>query len=766
MNSSNFHSNNRFARKSLVLAVTAVLASQAQAQQEATANDGVLEEVIVTASKREQAVQDLSMSVTALSGQMLERAEITDINRLDTMVPGLQFASSGNEVRLALRGTRQNNVGTEGEQAVGIFEDGVYVPTSTQAMGSYLDINRIEVLRGPQGTLYGRNTFGGTINIITNDPDPSAFYGRVEALYGDYDRIKLEGIVNIPITDSFALRLAALSDEHDGYIINTWIPGPSDDLNDRDDTVIRASALWNVTENFTAKFKATYNDRKSNGSAIWGYQQIGGYIDGEYVPGHPFPPANASDNFDQGPWLIARDQKGDGDIENNVYTLDLAWDFPDFATLKFIGNMTSMDGEQNYDPDYSDGGDPENSGFTGWRSSQDTWSTELQLVSNTDSRVDWMLGLYYYEQTANWNWLELVDGQFEVPHWDDQGDYLSDSFGAFGNATFHVNDNLRLLGGLRYAKDTKTQRDQLDWGVWPPVPIPDSGSKGDWDKVLWKAGVEYDLSDEMMTYFTASTGYRAGGINIVAEGVPPTFDPETVLAWEIGLKSTLLDGAMTLNVAAYYNDFSDMQAQSFGTIAGSSGVFEFTENGGAVDAKGIEVEMNWVPGGNSNWNIGAQFAYLNAEFGEYNISKIYGVGDLGGRQDLDNPNAPLLSLKGMSPAMSPDFTLGTQVSYNWELSNSSVITPFVQLYYSDDYYGFDLNMPGNKQGSYARWDLRLMWDSPSGDWHVNAFMLNAGNEEVFTRALIFNSSSRPEAGSIQTNWNNPRTWGVAVRYTF
>jgi len=135
-------------------------------------------------------------------------------------------------------------------------------------------------------------------------------------------------------------------------------------------------------------------------------------------------------------------------------------------------------------------------------------------------------------------------------------------------------------------------------------------------------------------------------------------------------------------------------------------------------------------------------------------------------QDLDNPDAPLLSLKGMTPAMSPDFTFGTQVSYNWVLANNSVITPYVQLYYSDDYYGFDLNMPGNKQDSYARWNLRLMWDSPSGNWHVNAFVLNAGNEEVFTRALIFNPGSDPELGSIQTNWNNPRTWGVAVRYTF
>jgi outer membrane receptor protein involved in Fe transport len=752
-------------KSALAIAIASALSANVQAQ-DAGDEELILEEVIVTASKRETALQDLSMSVTAISMEALQRAEITDISRLDTMVPGLQFASSGNEVRLALRGTRQNNVGTEGEQAVGIFEDGVYVPTSTQAMGSYLDINRIEVLRGPQGTLYGRNTFGGTINIITNDPQVEDFYGNVMALYGDYNRVKLEGVVNIPIGEKFALRLAALSDNHDGYIINTWIPGTSDDLNDRDDTVIRLGAKWFATENFTAKLKVTYNDRESNGSAIWGYQQIGGYIDGEFFPGNHIPiEPEKTENSDQGPWRIARDQESMADIENNVYTLNLDWDFPDFATLRFIGNITEMDGVQNYDPDYSDGGDSLNAGFTGWISSQDTWSTELQLVSNTDGRIDWMAGLYYYDQTATWNWLDLEDGVFSVPHWDTTGDYLSDSFGVFANATFSVSERTRLIGGLRYAEDSKKQKDLLDWSVWPPVGIPGSGAEGEWDKLLWKAGIEFDINEDMMTYFTASTGYRAGGINPAIEGVPLIYDPESLLAWEVGLKSVLLDGGMTLNIAAYYNDFSDMQAQSFQSIDGGT-VFEFTENGGAVDVTGIEVEMNWVPGGDSNWNVGAQLALMNAEFGEYTIGKIFGVGDLGGRQDLDNPDEPALNLRGMSPAMSPDFTLGSQVSYNWALDNNSVITPYVQLYYSDSYYGFDLNMPGNKQDSYARWDLRLMWDSPSGAIHLNAFVLNATDEEVFTRALIFNPGGAPELGSIQTNWNNPRTWGVSMRYHF
>lgn len=752
-------------KKALTFAIATALFGQVQAQTGDAESENILEEVIVTASKRESTLQDLSMSVTAISMEAMSRAEIRDITRIDQLVPGMQFASSGNEVRIALRGTRQNNVGTEAEQSVGIFEDGVYVPTSTQALGAYVDVQRIEVLRGPQGTLYGRNTFGGTINIITNDPTFDAFYGSVSALYGDYDRYRLEAIANIPLSENFAFRIAAMMDKHDGYIENTWLPGAVDDLNDRDITLLRLSAKWQVTENFTAKLKVTNNDSDNNGSAIWGYQQIGGYIDGQYYPGHQYAPADASCCFDEGPWKIARNTRSNGTTDNTSYTLNLDWDFSDFATLRFIGNMTDFDGNQNYDPDYSDGGDSLNNGFGGWISGQDTWSTELQLVSNTGGRLDWLLGLYFYEQTANWNWLDLVDGVPEIPHWDRQGDFVSESFGAFGHATYHLTDRARLVGGLRYAEDEKTEKDYLDWSVWPPVTVPGSGRSASWDKVLWKLGGEYDINENVMSYLTASTGYRAGGFNALIPGVPGTYDPEEVIAYELGFKNALLDGSMTLNVAAYYNDYSDMQAQSFIRLnPDDAAVTEYTENGGQLDTTGVEVELTWVPSNNRNWFIGAQFSWMDAEFGEYNIAKIYGLGDLGGRQDLDDPDQPSLSLTGWTPAISPGYTLGAQVSYDFQLGNGSVLTPYVQAYYSDDYYGFDVNMPGNRQDAYTKWDFRLIWNSPESTWNVNAFVLNATDEAVFDRALIFNPN--PTVASIQTNWGNPRTWGVSAQYNF
>lgn len=767
--------NSQLLKKSaLTLAITTALAANVQAQDTADqVNEGLLEEVIVTATKRAVSVQDLSLSVTALSAEAIEKGGIQDISGLEAMVPGLQFGSSGNEVRLALRGTRQNNVGTEAEQSVGIFEDGVYVPTSTQAMGSYVDIERIEVLRGPQGTLYGRNTFGGTINIISKKPTFDQFEGNLMGLIGAYDRVKVEAVVNIPFSDTFAMRIAAMADKHDGYIENTYREGPADDLNDQDIQFVRLGLNWQVTEDFNALLKLTSQKTNYNGSAIWGYQQIGGYIDGQYYKGHQYAPGwnnpdepyPASCCFDQGPWKISRDQASNADTDNFSSTLELNWDL-DFATLKFIGNMTDFEGNQNYDADYSDGGDPLNSGFTGWFSSQDTWSTELQLISNPGGRVDWLLGLYYYDQESNWSWLDLNDGTFELPHWDNQTPYNSDSFGAFGHATFHLNDDIRLVGGLRYAEDSKTQKDVMDWSVWPPVPLPNSGSTGSWDDVLWKASGEYDVSDDMMGYFTVSTGYRAGGINNVAPNVPLTYDPEFVTAYELGLKSVLAGGSMTLNVAAYYNDYSDMQAQSFYFAPGDTAVMEFTENGGQVDTTGLEVEWHWIPANNPNWKIGAQFAFMDAEFGTYGISKIQGLGDLGGRQDLDDPLQPLLSLKGYRPALSPEFTAGIQVSYDFELENGSILTPYVQTYYSDGHYGFDVNMPGNEQSSFTKTDIRLIWVSPNGNLEIQGYVRNLEDEAVLNRGLIFNPGGRGELASIQANWGDPRTYGVMFKTRF
>jgi len=753
--------NNSIRRTAVSIAVAAALAGSFQSAIAQDQDDGrVIDEITVTASKRAAGIQDVSIAVTALTGEQMRLGGIEDITRLEHLVPGMRMGQSGNEARLAFRGTRTNNVGTEAEQVVGIFEDGVYVPTTTQALGAYIDVKRIEVLRGPQGTLYGRNTFGGTINIITNQPEFDGMTGKGEALYGEYNRTRLEGVVNIPFSDTFALRVAAMNDQHDGYIENYYEPGTADDLSDRDMTFVRLSARWAPTDNIDMTLRHTFSDLDSNGNAQWGYQIIGSYVADEYFEGlNNDAPANASDDYDRGPWEVRRDFKSNSLHETSSTTLNVGWDAGP-VTLAVIGNFTNYNGTQVSDFDYSDGGDPLNSGFAGWTNDQDTVSFEATLTSNGDGLFDWMVGYYYFDMEATWTWLEVVDGIQGVPHWDAQSPYKSDSSALFANATFPIGDRVRLVAGLRQQEDTKQTRDDLDWSVFPPVNADGTGRQKDWSKTLWKAGIEFDMNDDMLTYGTISTGYRAGGFNPVAAGIPNSYDPEEVTAYEIGLKMTLADGTAVLNLAAFHNEYTEMQAQAFIDLGGSA-ISEYASNGGEVTANGLEAELFWHP--TDQLNISANVALLDAEFGEYNGGTLNGFSDFDGRQDPSDPVAGF-SLRGWEPTLSPDVTFGAQIGYDIELSGGSILTPFVQTSYSSDYYATDYNLDGGKQSAYTKTDVRLIWRSASEKLEVQGFVLNVEDEAVMMRIATYNPNATTTG--LQTHWGNPRTWGVSGTYFF
>jgi outer membrane receptor protein involved in Fe transport len=753
--------NNSIRRTAVSIAVAAALAGSFQSAMAQDQDDGrVIDEITVTASKRAAGIQDVSIAVTALTGEQMRLGGIEDITRLEHLVPGMRMGQSGNEARLAFRGTRTNNVGTEAEQVVGIFEDGVYVPTTTQALGAYIDVKRIEVLRGPQGTLYGRNTFGGTINIITNQPEFDGMTGKVEALYGEYNRTRLEGVVNIPFSDTFALRVAAMNDQHDGYIENYYEAGTGDDLSDRDMTFVRLSARWAPTDKLDMTLRHTFSDLDSNGNAQWGYQIIGSYVGDEYFDGlNNDAPPNASDDYDRGPWEVRRDLKSTSIHETSSTTLNVNWDLGAVA-LNVIGNFTNYEGEQISDFDYSDGGDPLNSGFAGWTNDQDTVSFEATLSSNGDGLFDWMVGYYVFDMEATWTWLEVVDGVKGVTHWDAQSPYKSDSSALFANATFPIGDRVRLVAGIRQQEDGKQTRDDLDWSVFPPVNADGTGRQQDWSKTLYKAGLEFDLNDDMLTYGTISTGYRAGGFNPVSDGIPNSYDPEEVTAYEIGLKMTLADGTAVLNLAAFHNEYTEMQAQAFIDLGGSA-ISEYASNGGEVTADGLEAELFWRP--TDQLNISANVAFLDAEFGEYNGGTLNGFSDFDGRQDPSDPVAGF-SLRGWEPTLSPDLTFGAQVGYDIEFSGGSVLTPFVQTSYSSDYYATDYNLEGGKQDAYTKTDVRLIWRSASQNLEVQGFVLNVEDEAVMMRIATYNPNATTTG--LQTHWGNPRTWGVSGTYFF
>ena len=687
-------------------------------------------------------VQNQPIAITRLIDDDIERGGIRHLDRVAPLVPNMQYGQSGNEARVAIRGARTNRTGAEAEQAVAIFEDGVSVPTTTQAMGPYVDIKSIEVLRGPQGTLYGRNAFGGVINVTSNKPNLKGWEAVVEGTIGYADGTRFEAMLNIPILDTLATRVAARSDVHSGYVNNHTLEGDADDLHDRKQQFVRWMTTWQPSDKFSLAVNIASLDQNQTGSGMWGYQQIGALVDGEYLSGHQFAPDNAQ--ADKGPRNLRRNMASLEDQENLSGTLKMDWDIG-FANMQWYINKSKFENQQVFDSDYSDGGDIYNSDFNGWDSLRDTLSSELRLISNSTGRFDWQAGLYWFDMESNWGWLETNDGIHSQPEWDSTGNYQTDSKAAFASAGLNIDENLRLVGGLRWYDDSKQLR---------------TGSTDSWSGVLWNAGLEYNFSENIYSYVSASTGYKPGGLN-ETPGVPMSFDSENVTAFEIGLKNILADGTFVLNLSAFYNDYTDMQAQSFTVLPfpGSAGLMDYMTTAGDMESKGLEVEIQWLPG--SRWNISANLAWLDAKFTDYEVPAIAGLGDIEGHTMGDR-----LSLNGWRPPLSPEWSFGLQASYIISMGHGGTFTPMIQTSYVGDHFTNDLNIAGARQGSFSKTDARFFWDLPGNKLRFQFYVENIEETKTVNNVMIYNPEERPGIATFLANWDDPMTYGIILSYRY
>lgn len=681
-------------------------------------------------------------SITSLGPTELALGGVEDVSRLEFLAPGLRYGQTGHDVRLGMRGARSNSIGPESTNVVGMFEDGVYIATSTEGLNTFLDVERVDVLRGPQITTFGQHAYAGAVSIVSNKPTFDAINGYAEMENGLPDKTRWRLALNIPATDTLAFRVAGVSESRSGWINNYYLESDSDDLNDRKVQTIRVSMLWQPSDRFSILYWSRYQDENGTGSAPWGYQQIGAYVDGELEPGNQF----LQDGIrpDAGPWDVYRNFISAAQYENWVNTLDTNWDMG-FANLQWLANFTSFHGQQIYDNDFSEAGLPRASAFSGWETSQRGWQNELRMTSNPGGVFNWVAGLYFSNRDAEWGWLESFGGDSEQPDWDVHGKYKTKTSAVFGQVSYDITDRFSVTGGLRWNDEHKEMK---------------SGEKDSWDDVLWKAALQYDFSDEMMSYFSVSTGYRAGGIN-TAPGVNPTWEPEKLTAYELGLKSTLANGKVQMTLAAWYNDFKDVQSQSFLVLPypGSPEATEYTGNGGAMDAKGIEAEVQWAP--MPQWNISTQLSYTDAKFGRYSTANLAGLGDIPGHTDGDQ-----LQYKGWRPALSPEWVWGLQTSYTFQLESLGSVTPYFQTTYASAYYANDINLAGVKYGSHSRSDIRVIWQAPKGKFQLQFYYLNFEDDAVLNWARVYSPAARPDITTLQANWGNPNTYGIIFDYRF
>jgi iron complex outermembrane receptor protein len=783
--------NHHIARKTLALAVTAALASQVQAQTTVDSSESMmLEEVIVTATKRAVNAQEIPISIVAITGETLTALGIQNATEMEKATPGLKIRIVGNTPNLIMRGA--GSAGTS-DTAVPIYNDGLYRPVGSQALASYIDVERVEILRGPQGTLFGRNTLGGLMNIITRKPDTEAMdYGGAVTL-GDYDLMKFEGFFNAPLGENVAMRISATDTSRDPYVKNVF--NEKGGLRDADNTYARGQLLWDITDGMDINFNYSYWRDTANGAGDFGHKVIGipvnpatrqtNGVSGEIDPrkglrddwgGGKDKNGSISDG-DESAFItddnrtIAMDYTPNRDIKEDSYSALFKWDVG-FAELKAnVGysdfeSFTLIDGEFSTVGSYRT--DTLGSGWvSGEQQANESWQADVNLTSTGDGKLRWTAGYFYFKQESFYAWLfgDTIIGSPQEntwAHWlHSTSEYSTKSNALYGQADYDITDDLVMTVGLRYSDDKRTSHkvyidtDQLDAKrpVFLDEPQPGSGwkyspdQKGSDSNVDYRVALAYNVTDDVMIYGSAASGYIAGTTTQTGK----LLDATEADSYEAGVKSTLLDGGMTLNATYYHVEYTGLTT-SLLTINDQGFAVAETVPGGGQTSEGIEAELQWQA--TDNVRITSGFSWNNSKFDTFLKKNAYTEDD-GLANELG-----YFDLEGSATPFSPDFTLNLGITYQGELDNGGHLVPGIFIYYSDEYRTFSAPYAWAQQGSYTTFDLFMTWYSPSDAFSVQGFINNFTDEDVITGSDSFSGARAV------VDFNNPRQWGFRFAYNF
>jgi len=581
----------------------------------AYAQTGALEEVIVTATKRAESLQDIPVSVNAFNSETIQEAGINNAGDLAIMTPALNINvnQSPFNARMTIRGIGTAQTDPALEPSVGLFVDGVFLGRSGLGMSDLTDIERIEVLQGPQGTLYGKNTNAGAISVITKKPNFEEFEGYVEASAGDYGMSRLTASASGPLTDTLAYRLSGNMHQRDGYYDNS----AGDDLNDADDWNIQGKLQWDPTDSLSVLLSGSHIDRDTTCCAADAVQQDP--VNNELVAQGYSADKNDPYDYDVQPGV---DNSFDMESDLLSMTIDYAVDW---------GEITSITAWNDYD--YSVDQDPDrsqldvlalrNDDFSG-----DSFSQELRFTSQAGDNIDYMLGLFYYEQTTKRGgdkpFLFVGDDFIPIAAQQDlpfplpinllvqPGDNLvvdykqdTDTIAIFSQATWHIGDIWHLTGGLRWSDEEKESdlfsqtnstafsNELIGASFLDSVSTPiDAKLDRSSDNVDWMVRAAMDIGDDSMVYASAATGTKSGGFQSV-NGAPDEreFDDEDTTTYELGVKSTLLDARLRINAAAFYTEIDDFQSQR----QLETGLGTFVSNEAEVEVSGLDFQVEALP---------------------------------------------------------------------------------------------------------------------------------------------------------------------------
>ena len=638
---------------------------------------GGLEEIVVSAERRSESLQNVPVSVSAISADAAKAMGVTSTEDLTAAVPDLVFSRTSNAGVPYIRGIGNNNPSLGDESAVAVYVDGVYIPS---LIGNILDLNsiqQVEVLKGPQGTLFGRNATGGVIQIITKEPSQSPSLDA-EIGHGNYGTSTARVYGTTGITPSLAADFAgSYEDESDGFGSNlaTGLP-----------------AYRAKYDSFRSKWKLTLDDtdvtlsldssqrRDEQGTAI---RQINGsLLGGIVVPGYY--------NVDQNnpSYGVVHDAGVSVTVKH-----DLHW-----AQLVSISSYRESTEHPNTDADYT----TLPLIFANIQGSVKSATEELQLLSPDSSKLKWIGGFFYYYNASTLSPFGVSgEAVYPVEYFNTDDTQKTNSYSGFGQVTFPVLEHLRLSGGVRYTSDTRklTGAEVTNFGAVPLVP-----AQATFGNTSYRASVDYDLAEHVLLYATYSTGFKSGIYNTYTP-TDPVVKPETLDATELGLKTELFDNTLRFNVAGYYYKFSDIQLDRVNDTSTT------LTNASRAKAHGVDLDAEYLP--LRALSLRAGLSYLDSQFTKYPDGVITALSPAGGLITTSG------DLTGRELPLAPHMTLDAAATYTL----ASPIGTFVLNatdYYNDGYYWSPENRL--RQNPYDLLNASVEW-SPSAHWGLTLTLM-------------------------------------------
>ncbi|MGP1281589.1 MAG: TonB-dependent receptor [Parasphingopyxis sp.] len=711
--------------------------------------------IIVTAQRREESLQDIPLAISAFDSERIAESGFNDVEDLSSTVPNLNISAlwGTSNPKIFMRGIGNNNFNQTAESKVAVYLDQVYLSAPSGQLFQMYDLDRIEVLRGPQGTFYGKNATGGAISVYSRLPDGD-FEGYVRAGYGNYDAFDMEGAVSVPLGDTLSARFAGTYQRRDGYLTDL---GTGRQVNDVDQWAARAIFRWQPTTDVDIRLNihgggsdSTHNNSAHRG--IFDPVQLAG---GAFVklPSSAIIAGQGVDLFGY------RDPNPDPYV--NTYERDTFADI-DLIGVSLVGDftfgrgftLTSVTGfERSERHVLQEGNGAPSTIFTiDWGPSEfETISQELRLSSPAEDRFSWLIGVFaYHERGEVNNFYNLADVSFALGGLEAFDQFYvqeTDTYAAFAQAEFDITERLSLTIGGRINYEERNL-DHRSFGTDAnrmsllPGPLFDIALEEGWTEWSGRAALSYEFTDDVMAFVSVNRGFTSGGFNTGAFNDPvgalEIYDPEIVVSYEAGLRTTLLDRRVQFNATAFLYDYSDLQVFTF-----TAGGLQFIENASDARISGLEFELQALV--TDNFEVGGSLGLLDSEYRNFTRQVGGVVEDLSGNRLTGAPNTQFnVYGRYTLPTDIGDFTLRGDFTYT-----------------GNRFYDERQLRELSSEGATTNLDMRFSWTSIDERIELAVWAKNLTDEVNIIDVV--------EVGlfGYQNVWyNTPRTYGLTLGYRF